>query len=231
MKMLVSDFDDTFHITREGLEENKEAVRKFRNDGNLFIFASGRGYSDFKWVKEQFDLEYDMLILDHGSLIVDCDGNILHSVCIDDKTVNEIKKHLRLEDTRRVFCTSGFEGRAPFDAGNIQKINVWYTDSDITKEVQKTVADKFGDVVNAYIIPPESMEIISGVSGKDVAIEWVRDKLGVESEDIYTIGDGYTDVVMVTKYNGYAVPNAVEPLKEAAGEIIESVAELINRIM
>ncbi len=231
MKMLVSDFDDTFHITPEGVEENKEYARRFREAGNLFIFASGRGYSDFKWVEEKFGLEYDMLILDHGSLIVDCNGNILYSNCIDDKTVSEIKKELRLEGTRRVFCTSGFEGRAPFEAGNIQKINVWYNDAKDAHEVCEVIGEKFGELVNAYIIPPESVEIITGTSGKDVAIEWVRGKFGVAARDVYTIGDGYTDIEMVKKYKGYAVPNAVTPLKKAAGGEVESVAELIKKIM
>ena len=229
-KILVCDYDDTFHITREGLSENIEAVQKFRDDGNMFIIATGRGFADFKWVREEFGVKYDMLILDHGALILDGDDNIIFSSSIPDNIVMEIKDDLRLENTRRVFCTSGFVGRAPFDAGNIQKINVWYNEASDAKEVLEIVQQKYGNVVNAYLIPSESIEMITKDSGKEIAIEWLCGRLGISTDNVYTAGDGYTDIKMIKKYKGYAVPNAVEPLKEAACGIVESVSKLIEKI-
>ena len=230
-KLLVSDYDDTFHITREGLSENIESARKFREAGNVFIFATGRSYTDFKWVESEFGIEYDMLILDHGALILDGEGNILYSSSIDDHIVMAMKEDLRCERCKRVFCTSGLEGRVDFDHGNIQKINTWYDNGKDPKEVLEIIQNKYGNDVNAYLIPPESLEIITKGSGKEIAIDWVAKRLGIADEDIYTTGDGYSDVAMVKKYNGYAVPHAVEPLKEAAKGIVNTVTELIDMIM
>ncbi len=230
-KLLVSDYDDTFHITREGLSENIRVVEKFRRAGNLFVIATGRGYADFKWIREKLGVEYDMLILDHGALILDPHDNIVFSSTIPDGTVTKIKDDLNLESTRRVFCTSGFEGRVGFEWGNIQKINAWYKEAADANAVLRTVQEKYSNEVNAYLIPPESVEIIKKNSGKEVAIEWLCRHLDVPPHNVYTVGDGYTDINMIKKYKGYAVPNAVAPLKEAAQETVESVSELIERII
>lgn len=230
-KLLVSDYDETFHITREGLDENIKSVKRFRGAGNVFIFATGRSYTDFKWLESEFGIEYDMLILDHGALILDGEENILFSSSIDDNTVMAMKEDLRIEKCKRVFCTSGLEGRVDFDHGNIQKVNTWYDNEKDPVEVLDIIQKKYGGKVNAYLIPPESLEIITKTSAKEIAIEWVAKKLGICAENIYTAGDGYSDVAMVKKYNGYAVPNAVEPLKKAARGVVSTVTELIDMIM
>ncbi len=230
-KLLASDYDDTFNLTREGLSENIRSVEKFRQAGNLFVIATGRGYSDFKWIREDFGVEYDMLILDHGSLILDPLDNVIFSNTIPDATVMQIKEDLKLEKSRRAFCTSGFEGRADFDRGNILKINASYIDPSDAEDVLRTVKEKYSNEVNAYLIPSDTVEIITKNSGKEVAIEWLCRHLEVSPDNVYTVGDGYTDINMIKKYNGYTVPNSVAPLKEAAQDIVESVSELIERIM
>lgn len=230
-KLLVSDYDETFHITREGLSENIESVKRFREAGNIFVIATGRSYMDFKWLEETFGIEYDLLILDHGALIVDVESAILHMDIIPREVLSEMENMLRLDRTKRYFCTSGYEGRVPFDAENIQKINVWYNTEEETAEILEILKTKYADVVNAHLIPPESIEIIPTGSGKEVAVEWVMERFGVSPENVYTVGDGYTDIEMVKKYKGYAVKKCVPELKEVALGEIESVTELIEKIM
>ena len=41
-KILVSDYDRTFYLNKEGIKKNIEAVEKFRKNGNLFVIATGR---------------------------------------------------------------------------------------------------------------------------------------------------------------------------------------------
>ena len=47
IKLLISDYDQTFYLNDEDIEINKKAVDKFRKDGNIFIIATGRSYMDF----------------------------------------------------------------------------------------------------------------------------------------------------------------------------------------
>ena len=46
-KILVSDYDHTFYLNDENIENNKEAVDRFRKEGNIFVIATGRSYFDF----------------------------------------------------------------------------------------------------------------------------------------------------------------------------------------
>ena len=41
-KMLVSDYDQTFYLNDKDIIENINAVREFREKGNIFVIATGR---------------------------------------------------------------------------------------------------------------------------------------------------------------------------------------------
>ena len=87
-KMIVSDYDQTFYINDEDIEKNKIAVNEFRNKGNIFVIATGRSYDDFMKKKNEYNIEYDYLIINHGATILDKDDNII----FNKKITNLIKK-------------------------------------------------------------------------------------------------------------------------------------------
>ena len=48
MKMLVSDYDQTFYLNDQNIKINIDMVKQFRKAGNKFVIATGRSYMDFK---------------------------------------------------------------------------------------------------------------------------------------------------------------------------------------
>ena len=48
---------------------------------------------------------------------------------------------------------------------------------------------------------------------------------------IFTIGDGLNDIPMIKDFNGYAMINAVDELKEISINEYESVSNLIDEII
>ena len=54
--------------------------------------------------------------------------------------------------------------------------------------------------------------------------------LKLSKENVYTIGDGYSDIEMVKNFNGYAMKKSVDELKKMAKKEYDSVSELINEI-
>ena len=46
-KLLISDYDQTFYLNDDDIENNKIYVNKFMNSSNLFAIATGRSYLDF----------------------------------------------------------------------------------------------------------------------------------------------------------------------------------------
>ncbi len=70
-KFLISDYDGTFFIDDKSIKYNIEKVKEFRDKGNIFAIATGRSFYDFTKKLEEFDIEYDYLIINHGVTLLD----------------------------------------------------------------------------------------------------------------------------------------------------------------
>lgn len=229
-KLLVSDYDQTFYINDEDIEKNKIAVNEFRNQGNIFAIATGRSYYDFIKKKQQYDIEYDYIIINHGTTILDKNDNIIFNETIPNEILNNLKSDLYLENAEKHFCCSLLESRVYFEHKNLTKIHVKYGNLEYSNEIQRKLEKKYGDVLNIYYVSGNSIEIISKNTNKSKAIKLLSKKLEIRQEKIYTIGDGYSDIKMVKDYNGYAMKESVKELKNVAIEEINSVSDLIEKM-
>mgnify|MGYP000106677507 CR=1 FL=1 len=229
-KLLVSDYDQTFYLNDEDIEKNKIAVKEFRNKGNIFVIATGRSYGDFMKKKEQYNIEYDYVIINHGATILDKEDNIIFETIMPNEILDSLKSDLHIENTERHFCCSLLESRVEFEHKNLTKVHVKYNDLEYSNEIQKNLEEKYGDVLNIYYVSGNSIEIISKNTNKSKSIKLLSEKIEIKQEDIYTIGDGYSDIEMIKDYNGYAMNESVQELKNVAIEEINNVSELIEKI-
>ena len=230
-KVLVSDYDQTFYLNDEDIEINKKAVAKFRKEGNIFIIATGRSYFDFHNKVDMYNFEYDYVIINHGATILDKDDNIFSNFSINNKIVNNIKKDLQLNKSIKKFCCSKLESRVDFEHSNLTKINIKYNSKKEAMLINKVINNKYADYVNSYYVTENSIEIISNETNKSNAINLLINRLNISKENVYTIGDGYSDIEMIKDFNGYAMVNAVDELKELAINEYESVSNLIDEII
>lgn len=230
-KILVSDYDRTFYVNDEDIEKNKIAVNKFRKKGNLFVIATGRSYMDFKNKVDLYNFDYDYVIINHGATILDKENNVFANFYIKNEIIDNIKNDLQLEKSTKRFCCSKLESRVNFDHKDLTKINVKYSSKEEAVDINKKIKDKYSDFVNSYYIPENSIEIISNVINKSKAIDILLKELDLPSEEVYTIGDGYSDIEMIKDFKGYAMIDSVEELKSIAKKEYKSVSELINEIM
>lgn len=46
MRLLASDYDDTFYLSDEGIKNNILKVKEFMKN-NIFVIATGRSYQEF----------------------------------------------------------------------------------------------------------------------------------------------------------------------------------------
>lgn len=99
-KILVSDYDDTFYLNDMDIEENKKWVDNFRKKGNLFIIATGRGYIDFKEALTTYNFNYDYIILNHGTTVIDKNKNILINYSIEQSII--LKMIMALKPKNRI---------------------------------------------------------------------------------------------------------------------------------
>lgn len=229
-KLLVSDYDQTFYINDEDIEKNKIAVNEFRKKGNIFVIATGRSYADFMKKKNQYNIEYDYLIINHGATILDKKENIIFNEKIPNEILDSLKFDLHIENSERNFCCSILESRVDFKYKNLTKIHVKYNDLEYSNKILKKLEEKYNSFLNSYLVSGNSIEIISKNANKSKAIKLLSKEIEIVQEEIYTIGDSYSDFEMVKDYNGYAMKESVDGLKNVALEEIDSVSDLIRKI-
>ena len=228
-KVIVSDYDQTFYLNDEDIENNKKAVSKFKEKGNIFVIATGRSYFDFQNKVKLYNFDYDYVIINHGATILDKNDNIIVNFPIKNEIINNIKEDLDLEKSIKWFCCSKLESRVDFK--DLTKINVKYNNKEVAMNINKLINNKYSNYINSYYVTGNSVEIISDKTNKSNAINLLLEKLNVSKEEVYTIGDGYSDIEMIKDFNGYAMTNSVDELKVIAKKEYKSVSELIDEII
>ncbi len=231
MKLIASDYDDTFYKDDESVNINKEYVDNFRNKGNYFVFATGRSFEDFMKKKDTYNLEYDYLIINHGATVLDKDNNVLFNNIIDDSVVSSIRECLDLDTAISYFCCQTYKSRMDFRDLNLTKINSKYSTSEECFKIVDILNKKFGDYIKAYYVNHNNVEVIKKGTNKKEAIKKLGEYLNINKKDIYTIGDSYSDMEMIEGFNGYAVRNAINELKEASIKVVDNVSDLIEDVM
>ena len=229
-KILVSDYDQTFYLNDEDIEKNKKSVEEFRKKGNILVFATGRSYFDFMNKAEQYKLKWDYLIINHGATIIDKNNNIISNYTIDNDVIKNIKKDLEIEKAIKYFCCNLENSRTNFDDKDLTKIHAKY-EKNKAEQINSLINKKYAEFVNCYFVSGNAVEIISNKTCKSNAIEEITQIEKINKEDIFTIGDGYSDIEMIKNYNGYCMEESVqELLKICNGKIVKSVSELIEKI-
>ncbi len=231
MKLIASDFDDTFYIDDESIIKNKEYVKLFREKGNYFVFATGRSFEDFMKKKETYNLEYDYLIINHGATILDKDNNILFNNIIDNSCIKDIRECLDLDNAVSYFCCQTYKSRMDFRDLFLTKINSKYSTKEECFKIVDLLNKKFSNYIKAYYVNNLNVEIINKDTNKMEAIKKLGEFLNINKEDIYTIGDSYSDLEMIEEFNGYSVKNAINELKDKSIKIVDNVSDLIEDII
>ena len=60
---------------------------------------------------------------------------------------------------------------------------------------------------------------------------FLEKKNNFNKKNIYTIGDGNSDIEMINYYNGYCMKNSVDNLKKSSKNVYDSVSTLIEYIL
>lgn len=196
MKMLVSDFDNTLFVDdKQVLDKNIDMIRKFINNGNIFVIITGRSYFDIKILLNKYNILYSYLICEDGARIYNSTDYCIFSSKIDSDIVNNIIK----------ICNK-YSYEYLLDDGYNYTNNIYDCVKIVVPYVDYVLANKFLDEINvnnlvsAYI----SNKYIN-INSFDINKEYSLSKLiNIEKidYDLYVIGDGINDYEMIKKYNG-----------------------------
>lgn len=226
MKMIISDFDDTFN---NNLEKNIKYANKFMNDGNIFVIATGSSYQSYNDKLNGNIFIPNYIIANHGTLIYK-NGNIIFEKTINKDLVDGIYNIILKEyNISYFFCNKDIRmSQKPLD--KTVKINIEFKNKKDAIKFKNKIIKKFGKYVNCYLMYDKVIEIISIDTSKIIAINKIINIEKIDKDDVYTIGDGYNDLEMIKLFKGYAMKSSVKELKQTAIETLNNVHELIQKI-
>lgn len=82
MKVIGSDFDGTITTNKVILDSTRKAIKKFRDNGNVFVIVTGRSVPKFKEGIEKYNIDFfDYVICANGSIILDKNLNCIEKKC------------------------------------------------------------------------------------------------------------------------------------------------------
>lgn len=256
-KIIVSDYDWTFwRREEEDLKNNLAAVKKWRKNGNIFAFSSGRDVASMIFEKKVRNIEWDYMIALNGSFIVDKDNRIIFKKALNKELSYKLVELLREEFGEELIISSGFDGcnftnkeksKTDEHAREVYERNCQIYSKTIetaledevllvgclsdsiehAKAFREKILAKYADEVDVFINLNYINIVPKGIS-KASALDMVIDYADIKKENVSVIGDDLNDIPMLIKYNGYSVPNGKEEAKEVASKIYDSVAELIE---
>lgn len=231
-KFLISDYDGTFFIDDESIKHNIEKVKEFKNKGNIFAIATGRSFYDFTKKLEEFDIEYDYLIINHGATLLDKKHNLIRNYPIDNKAKQDIKNEFTLVDDQNIFVCKCLESRTSINQENITKIHIKCNNQAEQLKFNDILNNKYKKFVKSYLITGlnNCIEIISSSTDKSVAIKEIAKIENIEENKIFTVGDSFNDLEMLEAFNGFCMKNSEELVKSRITKTCKSVAEVIDKI-
>ena len=249
MKLFVSDYDMTLFINY--IVDNKviNAIKKWREKGNIFAIATGRNKFSILEQTIKNNIEFDYIIANNGALIIDKDKNIILKEEIEKKDAMEVINFLynnyegsvEISNENEVLSIIPRKGEhnLPFrvdkkitieEAKNIKsitQINKISPDVNKTEIIQDEINNKFNTVIAYGNIT--AIDIVKVNINKATGIKNLENILKDKNiEKILVAGDSNNDIDMIKKYDGYVQINAREHIKKITNKYFNLVSDIIE---
>ena len=257
-KIIFSDLDGTL-INKEQQELHKgnfDAVKRWREKGNLFVICTGRNPIDILPTLKQADLEFDYLVLCNGASLYD-----KHMNCIYEKEFPlELGKEILLECSKNheiitFYCDQNelvmqhLDKVVSIDANGVMHHDI--TDKTFEEYVQNANCFKmlcliqpegdhflyhyqdllFVPHINeiSWFFNKECIDIMAYGVSKGNGMKQLVEMLGIDDNRVYAIGDSFNDLSMIEMAcHGTTFVDAPEILRRKAKHIVTSIKELID---
>ncbi|TXJ40411.1 HAD-IIB family hydrolase [Brachyspira pilosicoli] len=249
MKLFVSDYDMTLFINYIVDDKVINAIKKWREKGNIFAIATGRNKFSILEQTDNNNIEFDYIIANNGALIIDSNTNLILKEEIDINNAIEIINFLyntyegsvEISNENETFSIIPKKGEhnLPFkvdkkitieEAKNIKsitQINKISPDVNKTEIIQDEINNKFNTVIAYGNIT--AIDIVKANISKATGIKNLENILKDKNiEKILVAGDSNNDIDMIKKYDGYVQINAREHIKKITNKYFNLISDIIG---
>lgn len=225
MKIIVSDFDNTFFDS--AFKDNIGKINEFVKAGNLFIIATGRNMQQLQRDIYDKNIKCKYYICNDGAAIYDQDLNIIYRKDLKPEVVKPIFQVLNSEpDILEVYIDTT-NGYVTDYYSTCNKLIAKYNDKTTAEKLLSNILKKYPDV-DGYV-----SENWININDKSVlkgnAIAYLKKYFNLTSNDIYTIGDDINDLSMMKEYNSFAIKNNSN-IQYAAKHTVSSFAQFLDKV-
>lgn len=254
MKLLATDYDGTLKFGETVLQEDIDALKKWREEGNILAIVTGRSKQSITRELKEHDIPVDYFVTNNGGMVFDADGNPLLESTLDNITaidlmfvshdqpdiaaymVNDgINRHKiivrpNLQDHRWPNFQPDWTEEQIMDMGRYAQIVFSCTTPEAAMELAEQVNQYFGSTVTAY---PNNfvVDIVPKGTSKATGLDFVQSYCDVDDEDTYCIGDSHNDIPMLENNDQSAAAGmAPAEVRDAAAYSFPSISSYIEFI-
>ena len=252
IKLIATDVDGT--LVKDGTmtinPEYMTVIRKLTELGITFVVCSGRQYdSERKLFEPLKDLVY---FVSDGGTVIRKNDKILKVHTLPDETWKSMHRMVKEKmpecdcfiatpeccyaenENGRMFRwlrdSYGYDMRKVDDLSSLQGKQVLKFSVYHPERCEELCAPYFTpawrDKVTLAAAGKEWMDSTPPEGEKSIAVEFIRQRLGISLEETCTFGDNLNDIAMLRKAGmSYAVANAREEVQAAAREVCPSYSE------
>lgn len=227
--ILISDYDGTYKLSIDTIEQvlrNNCAIKRFMSKKNCFVISTGRDFKSMLSEFTTFNLKANYISCANGNILFDGKFNIINFNKITEQQTVFLKDNYYLFEE-----LTGYNCYGEHTNNNIVEYVIRYKDFDSKKKLSNLfVENRF---FSYYHSPEEPLvvHLFSNLSDKVIATQIISKMENISKRNIYSIGDGYNDISIVSNYNGFAVPNANSELKKVALGVYDNVSNLSTDII
>lgn len=223
MLLLASDYDKTLKTTEYDLRLNIKFLKKFIDNGNIFLLNTGRPYESIKREIDKYDIPFNFLGCNDGNIMFDNSSNILYTADMNNNLYNELNyicDKFKILVKPIIFNDKILE----FELITLHIDKIFWLELHKFMIKYKLCFKVFKESDGYHIY------IYSNLINKKTPIEYLKKSFDISYSDIYTIGDHYNDLEMIRDYNGYSMKWAKKEVKAVSIDTCLTVASLIKKI-
>ena len=225
MKIIVSDFDNTFYTAE--YEKNIQLIKSFIEKGNKFIIATGRPIYLLKPDIEDYNLDCSYIVCNDGGVIFDSEGKKIFEENIDKEVAKEVYELLSKDDNfEEVFIDTALNFSKDIN-DTFNAILALPKDKKIAQKQIDELMEKYPSI-QGYI-SHRWLNILNRNSSKGNAIKMLMNMNNWSYDDVITIGDNYNDVSMLENFNSFIIKGD-KNIEDKAKYVVNNFKEMLEII-